>query len=71
LFVLTLVGAFVLGRRHQCWWCVALLMIVAGYLIISPAGAGQARFRVPAAPSLAFLSGAGLAGLLSSLSRRA
>jgi 4-amino-4-deoxy-L-arabinose transferase-like glycosyltransferase len=45
-------------------WFLALLVLMAGYLLLGPAAAGQARFRVPALPALAILGGLGISTAL-------
>jgi 4-amino-4-deoxy-L-arabinose transferase-like glycosyltransferase len=62
LYGLPIIGALVLLWRRRDYWIVGWLAVVILYLLLSPLGAGQARFRVPAEPVLAILGGAGLAG---------
>lgn len=69
LYALAAWGAITLWRGRRSLWFLALLLTVTAYLLLSPAGAGQARFRIPAAPGLAMLAGIGLAGRRTSRER--
>jgi hypothetical protein len=48
----------------------ALILLTTVYLLLAPAGAGQARFRIAAEPLLALLAGMGAAHLLQRVSLR-
>ncbi len=58
-YILVLLGCFRLLRdsRHEVRWLTGLILVSALYLLLSPLGDGDARFRVPGEPLLAILAG--------------
>ncbi len=60
IFPLAALGALRLFRTSGRSWHALFLVFVCAYLILAPTGAGQARFRVPAAPALAILGAFGI-----------
>jgi hypothetical protein len=61
LYLLVIASPVYLLATERSVWGYALLVLLAGLLLITPFAAGQARFRVPADPFLAILAGMALA----------
>ena len=60
-----LIGAVTLLQMPDRRWVLALVLLMATYLLLGPAAAGQARFRVPAMPALVTLGGLGISVAVS------
>ncbi len=65
LYGSALIGAVTLLQMPDRRWVLALVLLMAAYLLLGPAAAGQARFRVPAMPALVTLGGLGISVAVS------
>lgn len=70
IFLLAALGTLRLLRSQDRTWHGLFLVLVCAYLILAPTGAGQARFRVPAAPALAILAAFGGSWIWGVVTRR-
>ena len=68
IWSLVIAGAFFSVKQDRSRLFFILILMVTSYLILIPLGAGDARFRVPAAPGLSILGGVGLIFLWNHIS---